>query len=40
MAEVQHLLTEKVGHTLACTFNRPEAKNACTPNMLSRMLEA
>ncbi|MCW2544242.1 MAG: crotonase/enoyl-CoA hydratase family protein [Frankiales bacterium] len=38
--EVKHLVTEKVGHTLVCTFNRPEAKNAFTPNMLSRMLEA
>jgi enoyl-CoA hydratase len=37
---VQHLLIEKVGHTLVCTFNRPEAKNAFTPNMLARMLEA
>ncbi len=39
-AEVQHLLVEKVGHTLVCTFNRPEAKNAFTPNMLGRMAEA
>ena len=36
----EHLLTEKVGHTLVATFNRPEAKNAFTPNMLARMLEA
>jgi len=35
-----HLLTEKVGHTLVCTMNRPEAKNAFSPNMLSRMLGA
>jgi enoyl-CoA hydratase len=36
----EHLLVEKVGHTLVATFNRPEAKNAFTPNMLARMLEA
>ena len=35
-----HLLVEKVGHTLVCTMNRPEAKNAFSPNMLSRMLGA
>jgi enoyl-CoA hydratase len=35
-----HLITEKIGHTLVCTMNRPEAKNAFSPNMLSRMLEA
>jgi enoyl-CoA hydratase len=36
----EHLLTEKVGHTLVCTMNRPEAKNAFSGNMLSRMAEA
>ena len=36
----EHLLVEKTGHTLVCTFNRPEAKNAFTPNMLARMAEA
>ncbi|MDX6217564.1 MAG: enoyl-CoA hydratase, partial [Frankiales bacterium] len=40
MSAPEHLLTEKVGHTLVCTMNRPEAKNAFSPNMLSRMLEA
>jgi len=37
---VEHLLVEKTGHTLVLTFNRPEAKNAFTPNMLARMAEA
>ena len=36
----QHLLTEKRGHTLIVTMNRPEAKNAFSPNMLGGMLEA
>jgi enoyl-CoA hydratase len=36
----EHLLVEKTGHVLVCTFNRPEAKNAFTPNMLARMAEA
>ena len=40
MSAAEHLLVEKTGHTLVCTFNRPEAKNAFSPNMLARMLEA
>jgi len=36
----EHLLVEKTGHTLVCRFNRPEAKNAFSPNMLARMAEA
>jgi enoyl-CoA hydratase len=37
---VEHLLVEQVEHTLVCRFNRPEAKNAFSPNMLARMAEA
>jgi enoyl-CoA hydratase len=37
---LEHLLTERVGHTLVVTMNRPEAKNAFSPNMLARMAEA
>lgn len=39
MAE-EHLLVEKRGHTVIVTMNRPEAKNAFSPNMLGRMVEA
>lgn len=35
-----HLLVEKTGHVLVATMNRPEAKNAFSPNMLARMYEA
>ena len=37
---LEHLLVEKTGHTLVLRMNRPEAKNAFSPNMLARMLEA
>jgi len=36
----EHLLVEKSGHVLVLTMNRPEAKNAFSPNMLARMFEA
>jgi enoyl-CoA hydratase len=36
----EHLLVEKQGHTLVLRMNRPEAKNAFSPNMLARMYEA
>src|SRR5919107_52068 len=39
MAE-EHLLVEKDGHVLTLQMNRPEAKNAFSPNMLGRMAEA
>jgi enoyl-CoA hydratase len=39
-AAAEHLLVEKKGHTLVLTFNRPEAKNAFSPNMLGRLAEA
>ncbi|MCW2600154.1 MAG: caiD 2 [Frankiales bacterium] len=37
---LEHLLVEQTGHTLVLTMNRPEAKNAFSPNMLARMAEA
>jgi enoyl-CoA hydratase len=36
----EHLLVEKTGHTLVLTMNRPERKNAFSPNMLARLAEA
>lgn len=36
----EHLLVEKSGHVVTLTMNRPEAKNAFSPNMLARMAEA
>ncbi len=36
----EHLLVEKAGHTLVLTMNRPESKNAFSPNMLARLAEA
>lgn len=36
----EHLLVEKRGHTVIVTMNRPEAKNAFSPNMLGRMIDA
>ena len=35
-----HALVEKEGHVLVVTMNRPEAKNALSPDMLWRMYEA
>jgi enoyl-CoA hydratase len=37
---MEHLLVERRGHVLLARMNRPEAKNAFTPNMLARMAEA
>ncbi|MEO6205599.1 MAG: crotonase/enoyl-CoA hydratase family protein, partial [Mycobacteriales bacterium] len=36
----EHLLVEQDGHVLTLRMNRPEAKNAFSPNMLGRMAEA
>ncbi|MDT7570765.1 MAG: enoyl-CoA hydratase [Actinomycetota bacterium] len=36
----EHLLVEKDGHVLTLRMNRPESKNAFSPNMLGRMAEA
>lgn len=36
----EHLLVERTGHVLVLRMNRPEAKNAFTPNMLVRMADA
>ncbi|HEV2369156.1 MAG TPA: enoyl-CoA hydratase-related protein, partial [Acidimicrobiales bacterium] len=35
-----HLLTERVGHALVVTMNRPEARNALSGEMLQLMGEA
>ena len=35
----EHLLVEKSGHVLIAKMNRPEAKNAFSPNMLGRLQE-
>ncbi|HVA44628.1 MAG TPA: crotonase/enoyl-CoA hydratase family protein [Acidimicrobiales bacterium] len=35
-----HLLTERVGHTLVLTMNRPEARNALSGEMMQLMGEA
>ena len=36
----EHLLVERRGHVLVLRMNRPEAKNAFSPNMLVRMADA
>ncbi len=36
----EHLLVERDGPIVVLRFNRPEAKNAFSPNMLARMAEA
>ena len=36
----EHLLVEQDGHVLTLRMNRPERKNAFSPNMLGRMAEA
>ncbi len=36
----EHLLVERSGHVLVLRMNRPEAKNAFSPNMLVRMADA
>ncbi len=35
-----HLLTERRGHVLVCTMNRPERRNALSPEMLVRLYDA
>jgi len=36
----EHLLVERSNHVMVLRMNRPEAKNAFSPNMLARMAEA
>ena len=40
MSDQPHLLTERRGHVLLVTMNRPEAKNALSSEMLARMYDA
>ena len=40
MSNEPHLLTERRGHVLVVTMNRPEAKNALSGEMLARMYDA
>lgn len=35
-----HLLVEKQGHVVTVTLNRPEARNAFSPEMMARMADA
>jgi enoyl-CoA hydratase len=35
-----HLLVEKEGHVVVVTLNRPEARNAFSPEMMARMADA
>jgi enoyl-CoA hydratase len=36
----EHLLVEKRGHVMVVTMNRPEARNAFSPEMMARMADA
>lgn len=38
--ESPHLLVERQGHILVCTMNRPERRNALSPEMLVRLADA
>ena len=38
--ESPHLLVERTGHVLVCTMNRPERRNALSPEMLVRLADA
>jgi enoyl-CoA hydratase len=40
MSEETHLLTEQRGHVLVVTMNRPEARNALSPQMTRLMAQA
>jgi enoyl-CoA hydratase len=40
MAQTDHLLVEKQGHVVVVTMNRPEARNAFSPEMIARMADA
>jgi enoyl-CoA hydratase len=40
MSDQPHLLTERRGHVLVVTMNRPEARNALSSEMLARMYDA
>src|SRR5205823_10880800 len=35
-----HLLVEKQGHVVTVTMNRPEARNAFSPEMMARLADA
>ena len=35
-----HAIVEKSGHVLTVTLNRPEARNALSPDMMMRMYDA
>jgi enoyl-CoA hydratase len=37
---MDHLLVEKNGHVVTVTMNRPEARNAFSPEMMARMADA
>ena len=40
MSDQPHLLVERDGHVLVLTMNRPEAKNALSPDMMARLSDA
>ena len=40
MSDQPHLLTERRGHVLLVTMNRPESRNALSSEMLARMYDA
>lgn len=40
MSGTEHLTTERVGHTLVVTMNRPEAKNSLSPAMIVGLADA
>jgi enoyl-CoA hydratase len=39
-SETPHLLVERDGHVMVLTMNRPERRNALSPDMMQRMSEA
>ncbi len=40
MSDPRHAIVEKEGHLLTVTLNRPEARNALSPEMLIAMYDA
>lgn len=40
MSGTEHLTTERIGHTLLVTMNRPEAKNSLSPAMIVGLADA
>lgn len=40
MSGTEHLTTERIGHTLVVTMNRPEAKNSLSPAMIVGLADA